>query len=45
MIDKENIGITTGVVIGFMLGLLVNIIFIPIAIGIGGLYDKTKKNG
>jgi len=43
MKNKENVGITTGVVIGFMLGLLVNIIFIPVCIGIGGLFDKIKN--
>ena len=46
MDNKKNVGITTGVAIGFMLGLLVNIIFLPLAIGIGGLFDtiKNRKN-
>jgi len=41
--NKKNVGITTGVVVGFVLALLVNIIFIPIAIGIGGLFDIVKN--
>jgi len=43
MVNKQNVGITTGVVVGFILGLLVNIIFIPIAIGLGGLFDIIKN--
>ena len=43
MDEKKNIGTTTGVAVGFMLALLINIIFILLAIGVGGLYDQIKN--
>ena len=43
MDDKKNTGITAGVAIGFMLGLLVNIVFLPLCIGAGGLFDIIKN--
>jgi hypothetical protein len=46
MENSKNTGITTGVVVGFLFGLLTNMIVLPIAIGVGGLFDyfREKKN-
>jgi len=41
--EKSNVGLTAGVAIGFMAGLLLNVVFIPISIGVGALYDKYKN--
>jgi hypothetical protein len=41
--EKSNVGLTAGVAIGFMAGLLLNVVFIPISIGVGALYDKYRN--
>ena len=44
--ENKNVGTTTGIAVGFLGGLLLNfVLLIPIAIGLGGLYDyyKNKK--
>jgi|GEM_PF-5595157 len=46
--EKSNIGITTGVAVGFLASLLLNLVLlIPIAIGLGGLFDfiKNRRQG
>jgi len=40
--DKLGIGAATGVTVGFLAGLLINVILIPICIAIGVSYDKIK---
>ena len=42
--EKSRVGITLGVVIGFMLGVGINAMFIPISIGVGALCDKIKNH-
>jgi hypothetical protein len=45
MKNKEGIGTSTVVAVGFLLGLMLNaIILIPVAIGAGGLFDLLMAN-